>query len=63
VAELVPPAHVGWTDVSSSTDLLEGTTIAFDIKSDGSNTALSFVHSAIALASEGELCAVMRRLD
>lgn len=52
VAELTPPAHVGWKTLSSFRPEWEGTTITFDLRAEGSNTVLSFAHRGFAQADE-----------
>ena len=44
VAELTPPSHVAWEDVSSTGGGFDGTTISFDLKSGEGITSLLFAH-------------------
>lgn len=44
VAELTPPEHVVWNDLSSTTGAFDGTTITFDLNSDEGITSLLFAH-------------------
>jgi uncharacterized protein YndB with AHSA1/START domain len=44
VAELTPPAHIAWDEVSSTGGGFDGTTISFDLKSDEGITSLLFAH-------------------
>jgi len=60
VAELVPSAHVGWNNVSSTRGSFEGTTIAFDLKSDENDTTLLFAHRAFKNADDEYASATTR---
>ena len=53
IDELWPPVRVGWKTVSSFRPEWEGTTITFDLRTEGSGTVLSFAHRAFAQADEG----------
>jgi uncharacterized protein YndB with AHSA1/START domain len=54
VDELKPPVRVGWTTTSSSSPGgWDGTTITFDLRAEGSDTALAFAHRGFAQANEG----------
>ena len=44
VAELTPPEHVAWDDVSSTNGFFDGTTISFDLKSEEGITSVLFAH-------------------
>jgi uncharacterized protein YndB with AHSA1/START domain len=44
VAELTAPVHVGWKTISAGAPGWDGTTITFDLRADGSDTALAFAH-------------------
>jgi uncharacterized protein YndB with AHSA1/START domain len=54
VEELGPPVRVGWKTISANAPGgCEGTTIAFDLRAEGSDTVLSFAHRGFERASEG----------
>jgi uncharacterized protein YndB with AHSA1/START domain len=44
VAELTPPGHVVWDDVSSTGGAFDGTTISFDLNSEDGVTPVLFAH-------------------
>ncbi len=44
VAELTPPGHVAWDEVSSTGGAFDGTTISFVLKSEEGITSLLFAH-------------------
>jgi uncharacterized protein YndB with AHSA1/START domain len=49
-----PPAHVGWRTVASTAPGgWVGTTIAFDLRAEGSGTVLLFAHRGFKEANEG----------
>ena len=52
IEELKPPAHVGWKTISSFRPEWSGTSISFDLRPEGSSTALLFAHRGFAQADE-----------
>ena len=60
VAELVPSAHVGLNNVSSTRGSFDGTTIAFDLKPDGNDTMLLFAHRGFKNADDEYASATTR---
>jgi len=52
IAELTPPAHVAWEDISSTGGGFDGTTISFDLKSDAGITELLFTHRGFKMGSD-----------
>ena len=60
VAELTPPAHVAWEDVSSTGGGFDGTTISFDLKSDEGITSLLFAHRGFKTGGDNVAAATTR---
>ena len=52
VAELTPPDHVAWDNVSSTSGVFDGTRITFDLKSDEGITSLLFAHRRFKTGSD-----------
>jgi uncharacterized protein YndB with AHSA1/START domain len=53
IDELKPPVRVVWKTISCFRPEWDGTTVAFDLQAEGSDTALSFAHRDFAQADEG----------
>jgi uncharacterized protein YndB with AHSA1/START domain len=60
VAELTPPAHVAWEDISSTGGGFDGTTISFDLKSDQGITSLLFAHRGFKTGGDNIASATTR---
>ena len=60
IAELTPPAHVAWEDISSTGGGFDGTTISFDLKSDAGITELLFTHRGFKMGSDNIASATTR---
>jgi len=60
VAELTPPAHVAWEDISSTGGGFDGTTISFDLKSDEGITSLLFAHRGFKTGGDNIASATTR---
>jgi uncharacterized protein YndB with AHSA1/START domain len=60
VAELVPSAHISWSNVSSTRGSFDGTTIVFDLKPDGNDTTLLFAHRGFKNADDEYASATTR---
>lgn len=52
VDELKPPVRVGWKTIDGFRREWKGTAITFDLRSEGSDTALSFAHRDFEQADE-----------
>jgi len=59
IEELKPPARVGWKMISGAPGW-DGTTIAFDLRAEGSGTILSFAHRGFMQTNEGYASATTR---
>ena len=53
IDELTPQTHVGWKMISSGLPAFDGTTIAFDLRANGSDTMLAFAHRGFKRADDG----------
>jgi uncharacterized protein YndB with AHSA1/START domain len=60
VDDLTSPAHVGWKKISSTHGAFDGTTIAFDLRPEGSGTVLSFAHRGFPQADDNYAGATTR---
>lgn len=60
VAELTPPAHIAWDEVSSTGGGFDGTTISFDLKSDEGITSLLFAHRGFKTGADNIASATTR---
>jgi uncharacterized protein YndB with AHSA1/START domain len=60
VAELAPPRHVAWGSVSSTGGSFDGTTISFDLRSDGGVTSVLFAQRGFEAAGENVASATTR---
>jgi uncharacterized protein YndB with AHSA1/START domain len=60
VAELTPPKHVAWHSVSSTGGSFDGTTISFDLKSEGGVTSVLFAHRGFKASGENIASATTR---
>lgn len=60
IAELMPPHRVAWEPVSSTGGSFDGTTISFDLKSDGDVTSVLFAHRGFKSAGENVASATTR---
>jgi uncharacterized protein YndB with AHSA1/START domain len=60
VAELNPPAHVAWDEVSSTGGGFDGTSISFDLKSDGGMTSVLFAHRGFKTGGDNIAAATTR---
>ena len=60
IDELKPPKHIAWTAISSGGGVFDGTTIAFDLRPDGSDTGLSLAHRGFKEADNNYASATTR---
>ena len=60
VAELTPPAHLSWDEVSSTGGGFDGTAISFDLKSDEGITSLLFAHRGFKTGGDNIAAATTR---
>lgn len=60
VAELTPPAHVAWGDVSATGGSFDGTTISFDLRSVEGITTVLFAHRGFKAGSDNIASATTR---